>query len=318
VRAPAVILVVAALMLAAAVAAVAVARDPEPDAIPWVEEPLGAGDGRPERVNVPPIPRGARFCGKDDVRVTTGEPQPAGSIYTGFGVAVRNVSKRTCVIRGLPSFEILSNDGGPIRVEPTRGSGPEELGYPAASPGFGLGPGKTAAAAVITAEDCSSPRIARGSVAVRVGWARLVRLELPTCASGVTVHLDAFQPPELPEPPPVPWRSLRASLDAPSTARRGTTLHYRVTLENHSERPFTFPYCPSYASGTDGGDGGGNGFLNCRPAGRLEPGERATFEMWTRLSKHLRPGRHTLDWYLHGDLLHARHARAAIRIERGG
>jgi hypothetical protein len=90
-----------------------------------------------------------------------------------------------------------------------------------------------------------------------------------------------------------------------------------VTLENVSDEPFGFPNCPAYASGTDRRDGGGSGVLNCEPAGRLDPGERVSFEMRTRVSRHLRAGRHTLDWFLHADY-GAKGVQASAEVEVEG
>jgi Protein of unknown function (DUF4232) len=211
-------LVLALVVLAAAVAGATLVRDDEPSAIPWIDRPVGhPASEPPARLNVPPIPRQARLCREDDVRVTTDRPQPMGPVYSVWWIAVRNAGAGTCVIRGLPSLEIVSNDGGPIRVEEATGGIFTDPEYPATAPAFGLAPGRSAVANLVTSEDCSDPRRRRDErVVVRAGWARLVRLVLPTCASGVTIYLDAFEPPPLPEPRPIGWGSLRAELDAPA------------------------------------------------------------------------------------------------------
>jgi hypothetical protein len=293
-------LVLAAIGLAAFVGGLAAARDGEPRPISWLDEKFdGTAFGPPERRNVPRIPRGGRRCEPAELRYAPVEHQGLNFATTHYYVAVRNAGETPCVLAGLPAIEVERNAGGPLTIEEAR-----DLfvvpGYPAAAPAFGLAAGKEASVGFALHHGRCEPRAPHRRLLVRVGASQGTgrRIPLGSCEAGVGLAVGSWQPPPLPEVAEEPQRwPLEAEIDAPSEARTGDVLFYRVKLRNLSDRAFRFPYCPLHASGFDGRDSI-VAQLNCEPVGVLEPREAAVFEMRARISPHFAPGRHELGWNL--------------------
>ena len=272
--------------------------------------------GPPERRNVPPIPRGARFCGPPEARLRPSGSQSVNSLTTLHYFTVRNRGRRTCVLRGRPAVQVLATGGLPLTI---RAAASFVEGYPDSGPGWGLKPGQTASLTLVFVEGECTPSVRRRLVRVRLllpggGSGRL--FQTGACPPGGGISLTPFLPPDLPEPKLRPW-PLEAELDLPDRARAGSTLRFRVRLTNASERPFRFPYCPG--AGARLGNAGTYETLNCRPAGALAPGETVVFEQRTRVSPHFRPRRRVLEWFIPAiDAARQIDATAPIEIVRSG
>jgi hypothetical protein len=108
---------------------------------------------------------------------------------------------------------------------------------------------------------------------------------------------------------------LRATLQLPDEVSAGQTFSYFVRLRNMSQRPFRFPYCPTFAARLNGRDRFGT--LNCEPMGTLAPGAHATFAMRRFVTAKLPPGRYELRWSLMDETLKfGVVARGIIRVKR--
>lgn len=68
-----------------------------------------------------------------------------------------------------------------------------------------------------------------------------------------------------------------------------------------SDRPFRFPYCPTFSARLNGRDRFGT--LNCVPMGKLAPGHHATFAMRRFVTAKLPDGDYELRWALMDETL---------------
>lgn len=307
-----------ALVVVLTTAVVVAAREHDgDDAIPWIDiAPSPANLSRPTPLYVPRIPAGAAPCGARDIRLRALGRQGLNSGTIVFYIEVRNVGRSTCVIDGGPSVTIPERTPTRIAVQSTQVAfGPD--GFPARGAAFGLRPGRIAGATVFNGYSCSDPLTERLEVDVRFGYAtKGIKVPVLACRdSGGALSVAPFAPAESPEEPkPLRW-PLEAELELPQSAFLGGVLEYRVKLKNISAHPFRFPFCPTYEVVVGRGDP--IGVLNCRPMGTLAPGAIATFAMRMPLSRHFRPGRHTVVWTLADETLEdGVVARGKLEIER--
>lgn len=75
------------------------------------------------------------------------------------------------------------------------------------------------------------------------------------------------------------WRSLRASIEAPSEVTVGSVLTYVVTLKNVSDEAVVLDPCPGYLQALGPTKSGGSFGLNCTEAAAIEAGQSVRFEM---------------------------------------
>lgn len=254
--------------------------------------------GPPTERNVPAIPPGGRFCRAADVQLRLSDGMGVNSLTTAYYLVARNIGVRACVVRGLPAARVIRQGNGPLTI--TEAISSTLSAYPPAAPAFGLSPGKEATSQLLVVDECIYPTTRRSRAIVRLGLAgdMSTQLHLTMCTSGVTLVLEAWQPPPLPEREHEEAWPLEARLSLSSTAPTGRQVSYRVSLRNRSRRPFRFGWCPSFWAGIDGSDGAGSGVLNCGPVGDLQPGESVAFPLQLRDSRHFRPGCHVVRWGL--------------------
>jgi hypothetical protein len=189
-------------------------------------------------------------------------------------------------------------------------------GFPPQGARFGLRPGQTARVVLWVIRPCDHERGGAARQRLRAflpfGDAQTT-FTVATCRRvGSSMSVGVFAPPE----PPVRRHAwpLRASLELPARVTAGRSFSYGVRLTNESKRPFSFPYCPTYAARLNGHDR--FGVLNCRPMGALGPGGHATFAMRRFVSAELPAGRYRLRWALmEGTLAGGVAGRGDLQVE---
>lgn len=250
----------------------------------------------------------------------------AGSGYAGI-VRIRNGGP-PCSILGKPTLRFL---GGPsAHMKQTQGALTPDLA-PAAStlpPPFSLRSiptGRTVWLAVAWRSWCAGTAPTTLEVALPSGGAvRLFPGGTPAChgaRSTSLIQTDAFMP-YVPPPKRSTAIPLKATLDKSSyTAVRGTTLAYRVTLENTSGDAYRFARCPVYVEmlGTPENILAQRRiakelhYLNCRGV-VIRAYSSVTFAMKLRVPKTLRAG-HLLEWQLAPDSYSAPFAPAGVVLK---
>ena len=268
----------------------------------------------PIRRYVPPAPRIARPCRDLHYAGTQG----VNSVTDVYYLAVRNRTGATCTLEGRPGIVVPPGGPGPMSVTATVDDPAVPPGFPPAGAQFGLRAGQVARVVLWVVRPCDheQSRAARRRLRAFLPFGDAqTTFTIATCRGvGASMSVGVFAPPEPPERAPRAW-PLRASLDLPDHVTAGRTFSYRVRLTNPSERPFRFPYCPTYAARLNGRDR--FGALNCEPMGTLGPGEHATFAMRRFVSGKLASGTYELTWSLLGETgKRAPTAHARLPVER--
>jgi hypothetical protein len=267
--------------------------------IPWRNVPVTEANLGPPDPLPRSIPDAARTCSARDITVELVSSGPVSSAISVYGLALRNVSTQTCVVRSGPRAAARR-----VRISHQRAQTP-----------FALWPGGTAGAELF-ASDCDEPPWAPPRRAVvRAGYlTRTASFRIKSCYDGTPgLLVQPFATPPPPEPRAARF-PLRATTHVPKNARAGETLRLRVELENTSSRPFRFPYCPVQEFGVMGAARLVSS-LNCHVAGDIGPGDRATFELRARLSSEAPPGRAEVYWSMEdGTFQGAILARDAIEL----
>lgn len=288
------------LLLSASLVTTAYLLDRRDATVPWRELPITEANLGPPTPAPPPIPAGTRTCTGRRALVETSGPQPLNSATTMYWVGLRNTGSESCVVRAHPTARAAS---GRVRIRAMQRAS-----------AFVLAPG-SATGAGLAVGTCGHERSNAGDAALRVGYGtRTARLRIPACSRGAqTLIVSPFEAPPPPEPK-LERFPLHAELRVPRRAVLGSTLRFRVAIENTSAKPFRFPYCPVFEAGVMGAARFAAP-LNCDPVGRLEPGDEVVFDLLTPLREDARPGRYEVYWYLNdatvlGDLI----ARDAIEL----
>jgi hypothetical protein len=239
--------------------------------------------------------------------------QGVNSAQAVFWVQVVNRGRKACVIRGAP-WIALPRHAPPIEV------GPVSLGAQAPRPGaFGLAPGKRSSSTIFVTYPCTAFGLETTlRIGARVPWSsNAVHFDIPSCRRPMSIGVTTFYPPQPQEHAPRPW-PLRVMLEAPSSARAGETLRYRVRVTNASDTPFRFPFCPPLIQTiADIHWKGQITTLNCKPVGTLRAGKSVLMDMELPLPSDLAAGNHTLEWLLETVVDGKRQARAPLEVAAG-
>jgi hypothetical protein len=278
--------------------------------IPWVA-------ARPTTVPiaryVPPAPSGAVPC--HDLRYAG--TQGVNSVTDVYHLVVRNTGSQTCTLEGRPAIVVSPGGPGPLSVIAIEKDPTVPPGFPAQGARFGLRPGLEGGVTLFVVRPCDHERGSDARQTLRaflpVGDAQTT-FTIMTCAGqGAVLSVGVFAPPES-RRKPRSW-PLRASLDLPGEVTAGHTLSYRVQLTNVSDRPFRFPYCPTFSARLNGRDRFGT--LNCVPMGKLAPDHHATFAMRRFVTAKLPTDTYELRWALMDETLKwSVTARAKVRVKR--
>jgi Protein of unknown function (DUF4232) len=264
--------------------------------IPWVARPATTV---PFPRYVPRAPAGAPPC--HDLRYAG--TQGVNSVTDEYGLAVRNSGSQTCSLEGRPAIVVPPGGPGPLSVIAAERDATVPPGFPAQGARFGLRPGQEAHVTLLVVRPCDHQRGSDARQGLRaflpIGDAQTSFTILTCRGQGAVMSVGVFAPPERRRKLRT-W-PLRASLALPSAVRPGRTFSYRVHITNVSQRPFRFPYCPTFAARLNGGDRFGT--LNCEPMGTLAPGAHATFAMQRFVTRKLPAGRYELRWSLMDETL---------------
>lgn len=220
-----------------------------------------------------------------------------------------NTSSEPCSLEGRPRVRIVAGGGGPLAVG--QFAARPVLGAASLPPGFPLiaiRPGERAFLGLFWSNWCGGDAAkvrgfrlliilghGLGRFTVPGHFALSPRCDAPNAGSRIGVQ--PFLPPSPPEPPPP--KHLPLALDVirvPPSAAPGERIRYTVTLRNRSGDALEFRKCPSYRQGIDGFTE--RRVLNCRPVGRLAPGERVTFAMRLVVPATALPGEVVVLWGL--------------------
>jgi len=270
--------------------------------IPWTS---GLPNDQPRYVEAPP---GATACGAGDLDVAVFAEGAAGSL--GGGIDLRNTSASGCTLIGRPSVSILDANGHaiPLVVENDAAEFDVVGTPPPGWPTVYLRPGDTATADVLLSSWCTARKPARWAIAVPGIDAvyKPAETATPSCAGNDYTGTSTDAKPMLSIRPIVPHPleasavsyPLAVAIHAPAVVTANAELHYTITLTNTSAKPFAFGDCPAYdeSVGGPGTKAVGRYVLNCMPAGTLEPGEGATFEMVLTDWAAVQPGNDALYW----------------------
>lgn len=275
-----------------------------PVVVPWADRPQPT----PSYMSPSPPPAPAPACRAANLRVAVGTAEAMPDRGIRFPVEVRNEGDADCSLDNWAEGDLLAEDGTKLDQGST------------ARPGIGLPP---------------QPALEPGHVAVTQGfwsgwcgkdpgrWRVRLRFDVPVDAAGPAVPAPAC-PAERDhaangfgvytilnaagQPVLDPQAAWRVRLDAPSSARMGEVIRYRVTITNPTRGDITFDPCPSYAvSFRHASDGrselSATHELNCPQAPRrVAPGGSVVFEQQARVPRTtemwgpMQPGRYFLDW----------------------
>ena len=248
---------------------------------------------------VPAAPPDAPPC--DDLRYAG--TQGVNSVTDEYGLAVRNGRSQTCALEGHPAVVVPPGGPGPLSVIATERDATVPPGFPAQGARFGLRPGQEAHVTLLVVRPCDHGRGSDARQRLRaflpMGDAQTSFTILTCRGQGAVMSVGVLAPPE--QRRKLRTWPLRTSLSLPHAVTAGTTSSYRVRLTNVSQRPFGFPYCPTFAARLNGRDRFGR--LNCEPMGTLAPGAHATFAMRRLISAKLPSGQYELRWSLMDETL---------------
>jgi len=227
-------------------------------------------------------------------------------------VALRNVSRAACTVRGDPRLELVTAAGEPLPL--TERAWPQTLGRMAhwwGYPGVSIRPGHYAWAQLTSVLGCGARattadvELPGGVVPVAVDGRSGLRRPCYHPLDPVTVNVFEFVPQPAPPAPPVKQVRLEVTLSAPHDVRAGELVRYRMTIGNAATTSYRFRRCPAYWQGIRQrravpdlpDDRRLRAFrLNCGPVGTLLPMTERTFAMVLRVPASLQPGRALLVW----------------------
>lgn len=287
--------------------------------VPWLPLPPNTTPA-PEPSPPPPtpIPPGTPACTADQLQgAEIGRNGATGHLLVGFAFSGRGQSN--CYLLGTPSVALFDAAGhslafklrtpdlaptapNPVLVEP--GPAPE------AHDALKLGQAGLTIEWVTQPEQCPGEKpvlVAVARIAIPGGGTLAVNVpEEPAAYPCQGLGVGAFEGPYMPVEvisPPLP----AVALQVPASVRVGHPLDYRVTLTNHTADLIDLlTLCPIYdeelrldpVHGSPPLGGKHLYQLNCAPAGTLQPGASATFQMIFDVPGDAAPGEYTLIFML--------------------
>lgn len=275
---------------------------PSPSYVPWL--PLTATNVFPEAPGASPappepIPAGTSECTSRELAMAASFLGGGAGGHTDMPVEFRDVGPTTCYLQGYPDVTILSAAGkvlaegsgaagrgtffDPQWVEPILLHPGTQFASPGQTPPLGQ------ARLNIEWWDCDLPTAATirislpdaGGVmtapfAVKAGYS-------PTCDGGPGPRSGAYRGQFLPTglewPPAAKTLSIGISIKAPSSAKRGSSLTYYVTLTNLDVQAYVLDPCPDYIEILGPKLVVAEYQLNCASVMRILPGAAVTFQM---------------------------------------
>lgn len=274
---------------------------PSPSYVPWLPlapthvfpEAPGASPAPPE-----PIPAGTPECTS---RELTGMSSMGGGAagHTNMPVELRDVASTACYLQGYPDVTILSAAGN-VLAEASGAGGRGTFFDPQWVEPVLLHPGTQFAAVGQTPPvgqarlniewwDCAGATAATIRISLPDGAGTLTTPYAvkagysPTCDGGPGprsgVHRGQFLPTGIEWPPAAKTLSIGISIKAPSSAKRGSSLTYYVTITNLDVQAYALDPCPDYIEILGPKLVVAEYHLNCASVTRILPGAAVTFQM---------------------------------------
>jgi hypothetical protein len=213
--------------------------------IAWLDAPTPAPSA-----GGPSIPAPARPCTPGDLPATATYEQTGGISQSDSDlIQLRNVGPSPCTLDKNPQL-LYTDQHGQVRPLPTGQwdpAAPSPGASPTRSPAT-IAPSETATLLVIFSHGCgAAQRTYQGIVLVQASK-RIPVPGLQLTGTCPTVDIDAWRPPQQPDPIPTRLRygNLVALVDAPATVRAGAVLDYIVTLANPGSTAVPLDPCPVY------------------------------------------------------------------------
>lgn len=297
-------------------------------AIPWIDAPYQLDSREMTAYTIPTTLQSASQCRLGDLQIRAGDGAAAGTAY-GF-IMMRNISDSPCEVRGIPTVELLDDNGAVVQSNrpPTYG--------PFVRPVV-LVPGSWARAdlGAVASDTCGGLQSSTMRFTIPGTGTSTIRypqggpLDTRDCPGAVDrghypghMHVHAVAPISLREAfGRLGFEAPRTEhITAPATVRAGTTLRYVVSLTPEQQQILLLgPPCWVYAQGLRGAGSTSLFRLNCsvlekqslhvtRKPGPDETGPAARFEMRLPVAADTPPGHYTLTWQFtepHGPVLTA-------------
>ena len=291
-------------------------------AVPWLPLPRGnVYQTFPSPSPPVPIPAGTAVCTAAQIE---GRLADFGAVrLPNASIALRNTGSAPCYMNGVPDLTIVDAQGS---VLVSLAGGAETgtqfdqyvaavdvlmaVGTPALADADGIiasvrPPGQ--AFLNVKWTGCAPRSASQLWVGLPSGSGRVV-VDFPlaaadpaTCTNEAPLVVDPLKPTGVEWPPAPDYLNVDFSTDAPDSVKRGSTLHFYVTIEDHDSRDFVLSPCPDYAEALVNGPVVYYG-LNCGPVGVVKAGRSVTFEMKFEIPSSTRQGPWTLLWALVGSL----------------
>ena len=262
-----------------------------------------------------PVPNGTPPCSAAQLRAgVIGDQGATGHVETSFGFS--GSAAGPCYVNGTPSVTLLDAAGRNLGFKQHAPYFPNEVIGPAlVEPGPPPEPhtGLKLGIAALTIDWVSQPEACPGQDGAVVAKARIevgggsITIAIPIAPAGYAcqgVGVGSFEGPAIPvqvsPPPPLP----AIAISAPGSTKAGSRFEYVVTLTNGKRAPMDLAAgCPNYEEEMFGPDGyplGGKHLfkLNCAPAGTLQPGQSAKFQMIFTVPKDAAAGVYNLTFML--------------------
>lgn len=320
---------------------------PSPEATPppvaWRDLPathVVPSPPAPRLVPPIPIPAGAKACvaGQLEAKLFS---QLGAAGHSDSPVDFRNRGETPCYLVGFPDITILDSSGkvlaqaaGAERRQTFFGNPPVVpilllTGTPALVSAAGLirdsrPPGQ--AEVHIEWYDCRAPAPATMTIDLPDNAGRLTidysvtAPASPTCdVPGSTAPIASlargpFTPTGIVWPPQPVTLAFEATISAPATAKRGSTLTYFVRVANISAMDYLLDPCPDYVVYLGENKPLARYQLNCAPVGHIAPGRSVRFEMRLEVPLYMLGGSYQLEWTIFDGRISVGLAKAAIEI----
>ena len=264
-----------------------------------------------------------RPCLASDLSAGTGRAGAAtgGQLYN--QILFSNHSSTPCRLDGTPRLQLITASGSTLGLPQSSGPAPwapnapgvvvMDAGAPVPAPTTGQENPTGQASVTFIMYDCPGPEPAlsrvvvglpnnRGSISVPAGTDVKFSGGF-RCEGNATVRSIGVSPflGLTPQPNWVESSPLSITLRLPDHVRAGQTLHYEVTLTNHSGAPFHFHDCPGYSENNSRNEAKivANHQLNCGSVGWLETDQGVTFAMALDIPASTPPGPGILRWVMH-------------------
>lgn len=243
-------------------------------AVPWIDQ-----KPEPQRPVVPSPRPTAQPCRGEQLRVVSADSEGATG-HLGRWVIVENTGGAACTLAGHPAVRGTDPSADRVDIPTAHGTWfdmPRSEERPAT-----IAKGERASVIIESSMACDPqtgpPPYDFRDIELRVPDGTFLAVGgdyLSTCEPRVGPwHLPVHQVDDSTQ-----WRSLRASIEAPSEVTVGTVLTYVVTLTNVSDDTVVLHPCPGYLQALGPTKSGGSFGLNCTEVPTMGAGQSVRFEM---------------------------------------